>query len=147
MKKVIFSPAVCLFVFLAGCQSKDSSLVQLTPSPLGNKPQEAVSGKEEPGKIYNKDSVGMLFKLNPFLTAEEENIFTGSGHEIIQYLDLSAILHAARDPYAIIDGRVIKEKDILDHKEVVAINKEDVILKDTQGKTYTVKLKGIVAGE
>ncbi len=77
---------------------------------------------------------------NPFLTPKEEVLFK-EGKEI-SYLNLSAIFYSPSNKYAVIDGRIVKEKDTIDGKKVIKITPEQVYLEDCEGK-YVVKLKSI----
>ncbi|RKY38390.1 MAG: hypothetical protein DRP72_01875 [Candidatus Omnitrophota bacterium] len=78
---------------------------------------------------------------NPFLTKEEEQLFGKKKREVIENLNLSAIFYSPRkESYAIIDGQVVKKDDIIDGKEVIGITPEEVILKDSQGREFSLKL-------
>jgi len=83
-----------------------------------------------------------LFSLrNPFLTPEER--FELQKKEL-KHLRLSAIFVSDKFSYAIVDGRIIKENDIIEGKKVIRIEREGIILRDSQGREYVIRLKNIV---
>ncbi len=91
-------------------------------------------------KLYSKNIQNSLKKKirNPFLTLEEEALLK-EGREI-NYLNLSAIFYSPSNSYAIINRRIVKEKDVIDGKKVVKIIPGKVYLEDSKGK-YILKLK------
>lgn len=81
---------------------------------------------------------------NPFLTEEEEKAFADLDNRVpIDYLSLSAILYSAQESRAIINGRIVREGDIIDNKEIIKINPENIILKDADNE-YTIRLKEVL---
>lgn len=120
-------------------------------SALETAPEAGVTSKEqleqEPQQVRSDASEKLDTKprdkeRNPFLTSEEEEMFKMG--EIIDYLNLSAIFYSPHYSYAVIDGRIIKEKDIIDNKEVILIKPEKVILEDSQRNRYVIKIKGVI---
>ncbi|MDD5347573.1 MAG: hypothetical protein PHT59_03060 [Candidatus Omnitrophica bacterium] len=91
--------------------------------------------------------VSTAFRDNPFLTREENTEFSEAGGVEgsvipLEYLRLTAVFYSRQNSRsrAIINGRVLAQGDTVDDKEIVAINPEDVRLRDGQGK-YIVKLE------
>jgi len=83
-----------------------------------------------------------LFSLrDPFLTQKERFEFQ---KKELKHLRLSAIFVSDKSSYAIVDGRIIKENDIIEDKKVIRIERERIILKDYQGREYVIRLKNIV---
>lgn len=83
-------------------------------------------------------------RRSPFLTFEENQKVSEFGNASdIDYLALSAIFYSRTGSVAIIDGKVLREGDIVDNKEIVEIMPEAVILKDAQNE-YIIKIKGIL---
>ena len=83
-----------------------------------------------------------LFSLrDPFLTSEERLEFQ---RKELKHLRLSAIFVSDKSSYAIVDGKIVKENDIIEGKKVIRIERERIILKDSQGREYVIRLKNIV---
>jgi hypothetical protein len=102
---------------------------------------EIRSQVESPGEESSKRAEPFSLKRNPFLTQAEEILFARRGdREVIDYLDISAIFYSPPNSYAIVNGRVTKENDIIDGKEVKKIEQEAIILKDGQ-REYIIYLK------
>lgn len=94
--------------------------------------------KEGSGKIENNTE-----RLNPFLTKEEERLFRSSKPRIpINHLNLTAIFYSPDNKKSriVIDGRILKKNQVVDNKEIIEIQPEVVILKDSQGE-YIMRLK------
>jgi len=83
-------------------------------------------------------------KHNPFLTEEEEELLLKDKRETINYLEVSGIFYSGNYSYAIIDGRILKEKDIIDNKTITKISREEVTLKDSGENEYFIKVKKII---
>lgn len=81
---------------------------------------------------------------NPFLTIEEENSLMQDEKEGIDYLTISAIFYIPGRSTAIINGRIVREQDLIDNKQIFAINRESVILRDARNREYVVKVKHII---
>jgi hypothetical protein len=52
---------------------------------------------------------------------------------------LEGIVTGGEKPYCLISGKVLRVGDQLDHQEIVTIEKEKVVLKDSQGEVTTIK--------
>lgn len=102
--------------------------------PEQDKPVQGKTSLKETGAV----------KRNVFLSRDEEKYYAVEDREEIAYLNLSAVFYSSKAAYAVVNGQVIKKRDILDNKEVVDIAKEEITLKDTQGKEYIVKMKKIM---
>ena len=132
---------------LLGCQSKQAE-VGSVPDNIDNtgevysenKPSKNVSEKKELLEDVSKEEKRVLSGRNPFLTLDEEKEFSGE-KKIIGYLNLSAVFYSPGHSYAIIDGRIVKEKDTIDNKEIIRINPESVVLRDASGAEYVVRMK------
>lgn len=86
-------------------------------------------------------------RANPFLTQKEEKALVELGNALpLDYLKVSAIFYSAivSQSRAIIDGKVLVLGDSIDNKEIIKINPEEVVLKDSQGR-YVVKMAGLKA--
>ncbi len=83
----------------------------------------------------------LLSLRNPFLTQEERNKFQ---REELKHLKLSAIFVSNKSSYAVVDGRIVRENDIIENKKVIRIERNQIILKDQQGREYVIRLKNIV---
>jgi hypothetical protein len=140
---------ILLFAFLgAGCSPEDE-VTKLTDDSIVPLKKKAVLPVTEaaPEPASQASYFDSLPRLNPFLTADEESSFENKNAQIpLEYLTVSAIIHSAgNESKAIINGQVYQVGDILDNKQVVVINAEDVILKDTQGE-YIIKIETVVPG-
>jgi len=83
-----------------------------------------------------------LFSLrDPFLTQRERFEFQ---RKELKHLRLSAVFISDKSSYAIVNGKIIKENDIIEDKKVIRIEREKIILKDSQGREYVIRLKNIV---
>lgn len=144
MRKGLFHITGCMIaLFLLGCQQGRIGGAQREEIYYTKKSLEDII-KE---KSYRKDDEETYLKRNPFLTIDEEKFLEDYRGDIIEYLTVSAILYSSSSPhrsYAVIDGRIVKERDIVDNKEVVSISPEEVILKDPSGKEYIIIMKKIV---
>jgi len=84
-------------------------------------------------------------RANPFLTQKEEKALVELGNALpLEYLQVSAIFYSSfsSQSRAIIDGKVLVLGDSIDNKEIVKINPEEVVLKDSQGR-YVAKMAGL----
>ena len=136
--------AVLLVLTFLGC-AKDTP----PPSPgamLRNKKDVTKAAREKKYQDGAQDmapdepqAVGMN-RANPFLTVEEEKAFGKNSREVLTNLKLSAIFNSAKNSYAIVDGKIVKINDKIYDKEVVEINRDNVILKDA-GREYIVNLR------
>lgn len=88
---------------------------------------------------------GVAARVNPFLTQGEEKALGELGNAIpLDYLQVSAIFYSALSAQSrvIIDGKVLVLGDSIDNKEIIKINPEEVVLKDSQGR-YVAKMAGL----
>ena len=132
--------AAVIAIFLAGCSSTPEVLSPGYEQKIVNK-KKLVRAVVPPGK---KNSNIVSLRRNPFLTIDEEKEFDEGKKEIISYLNLSAIIYAPGNSYAVIDGRIVGEKGTIEDKKVVKIDPQEVILKDDQGKEYIIRMKNVV---
>jgi len=144
----IFS-LILLFAFLgAGC-SPDDEIGHLADDSIVPLKKKAVLPVSEGVEMQAPQAsyFDPLPRLNPFLTTDEEASFENKSAQIpLEYLTVSAIIHSSDNKSkAIINGQVYQVGDIIDNKQVLAINAEDVILKDTQGE-YIIKIETVVPG-
>ena len=123
---------------LWGCAKKTETIEKAVSdqTQLSNEPQKEQKKNSKP----RADTA----THNPFLTREEEKLFTDIGKTQAIPLDsliVSAILYSTvTKSRAIINGSILQKGDTIDNKEVVDIQQETVILKD--GRTeYIAKLK------
>lgn len=127
-----------LLFFGFGCERQEVKIIGQSSVPAGE--TEKPSPKEPVQKLI-LSSVEVT--SNPFLTEEEERAFADLGKRIpIDYLITSAILYSPSASIAIINGRILKKGDTIDNKEIIEIQPEAVILKDSQGE-YIVRLKRV----
>lgn len=125
-----------LLFFGFGCERQGIKIIGQSTVPAGE--TEKLLPKE-PAQELMLSSVEV--KSNPFLTEEEERTFADFGNRIpIDYLTISAILYSPSASRAIINGQILKKDDTIDNKEIIEIQPEAVILKDSQSE-YIVKLK------
>ena len=135
---VLYAAAIAMF--LVGCSSPPVVLMPGDEHKIVNKkkPVRAVVPPEK------KNSDIFSLRRNPFLTVDEEKEFGEGKKEIISYLNLSAIIYAPGNSYAVIDGRIVGEKGTIENKKVVKIDPQEVILKDEKGKEYIIRMKNVV---
>ena len=81
---------------------------------------------------------------NPFLIWEEEKYYEEDTRIPIRYLDISSILYSKDGSYAVINGRILREGDVINNKEITKIKAEEITLKDFLGKEYVAKMGKIV---
>lgn len=125
-----------LLFFGFGCERQEVEIIGQSTVPAGE--TEKLLPKE-PAQELMLSSVEV--KSNPFLTEEEERAFAEQGKRIpIDYFVLSAILYSSSASKAIINGRILEIGDYIDNKEIIEIQPEAVILKDSQSE-YIVRLK------
>ena len=125
-----------LLFFGFGCERQEVKIIGQSTVPAGE--TEKLLPKE-PAQELMLSSVEV--KSNPFLTEEEERTFADLGNRIpIDYLTISAILYSPSASRTIINGQILKKDDTIDNKEIIEIQPEAVILKDSQSE-YIVRLK------
>ena len=113
---------------------------------------EPVPERKTFGQRSSQDSELCLFKggkeedqENPFLSWEEEEHYKKEKRIPVYHLHLSAVLGSKGTSYAVINGRILKEGDIIGNLRIIKINTEDVTLKDFLDKEYVLKLEKIIS--
>jgi hypothetical protein len=80
---------------------------------------------------------------NPFLSSEENAAKkTNKPQEAIDYLNLTTIFFSPPSSRATIEGKIVKEGDMIDNKKIVEIQREAIILQSL-GNEYILRLKDI----
>jgi len=100
---------------------------------------------EQPADKSLSQGPSVVNRTSPFLTLQEERSLEKQGSTIpITYLEVTAVFYSSNAEHSrvIIEGRVLAIGDTIDNKKIVAINPEEVILKDSQGY-YVVRMKKI----
>ncbi len=140
----VFLLLLC-FGMLAGCEREAAvSVKKKSAKTKGNKAEMAAHSDAEAGASGAKPAIiESSMRTNPFLTREEEDLYKKQDTRRPVNFDLSAIFYAPPKSKAVIAGRIYKEGDIVDNKEIVKINTGDVILKDGQGE-YILRLKTVL---
>lgn len=116
---------------------RDSFFSQQTPS------QDAAEQKIKK-QLFSMRRLQARWR-NPFLTLGEADFFKQEVTDMIDYLNVSGIFCSDNQSYAIIDGRIVREKDTIDNKKVVVINAQGIILEDSYDRKYMIKMKGLRA--
>lgn len=134
-------------IFWAGCtrqETRVTDLPQIIPSPPAAKEvlEEQMVQEEKVAAIEQVFAVEG--RKNPFLSESEEYEYAKEELELITYLNLTAVFRSSGRAYAVVNGRIVREKDILDNKEIVRISREEIILKDFQGKEYVVRMGSVL---
>jgi DNA-binding transcriptional MerR regulator len=118
-------------------KDKENKTPEDIKTPIGQPEeiaQEVLSPEEEDPSL----------RTNPFLAPEEEDFLKSQeGKLVINYLKLTAVFYSPPSSRAIIDGKIFKEGDIVDNKQIVKINPEEIILKDTKGE-YIISMKNVL---
>jgi hypothetical protein len=148
MKKILY---VCLLVlFLFGCTQDEgpvpSSYLGADPAGAGvgepkNNPVTATAAGSPNTKTTAKPPIKLT--RNPFLNNEERTYYGDDTRDILTNLHASAIFYVPGNARAMINGRIVKEKDFLDNKMIIRIKEEEIILRDIKGKEYVVKLRKV----
>ena len=130
--------AVLFLFFVMGC----SGAGQEVPAGVSLPGQKSIEAKVEKNQntVLEQSIVQKVYsdRLNPFLTLEEERSLGKADREILVGAKVSGICFSGKNSYAIVNGAILKEKDMYKGKEVVAINKNNVILKDQAGEYIAV---------
>lgn len=134
MNKVRFWRVLIIGAFLSGC----CPLVYCQGTDGAARETEGLSGEDS--RLFAESK-----RRNPFLTEEEERALSRDAKEIIDYLEVSGIFYSGKSSYAIIDGRIMKEKDFIDNKEITRIGREEVVLRDSGNNEYIVKIRKVIA--
>ena len=129
-----------IFSLIMGCAKKEAKNIE--SGEIMESTEERISPSEK--KLLSLPNVPLVgAKLNPFLTKEEEQLYSEAGNRIpLDYLSLSAILYSPPFSKAIINGRILKVGNYIDNKEIMNILPEAVILKGADVE-YIAKLKKV----
>jgi len=132
--KTIF--IIFILFFLAACSSH-----QEVETPGLHKKRVARRASTKNNIIEKRaKAISYSFKINPFLTKEEEARINDS-YERPLGLNLSAIFYSSSNSKVIIDGCILKEGDMIDNKVIKEIRPQEAILKDSKSE-YILKMKG-----
>lgn len=136
-KRFLFILSLCIFSGF-GMINRQISIINAEEIASGQLPVQANGSKVELVNI----SLSQI-RVNPFLTAEEEELFKDLGKAVpIDYLNLSAIFYSPGASKVIINGYVLEVNNNIDGKKVIDIQPDEVILKDSEGE-YVVRLRKI----
>lgn len=105
----------------------------------------AAQAAEQPSDKLRAQEPVAGSRTSPFLTLQEERSLEKQGSTIpIMYLEVTAVFYSsdAEKSRVIIEGKVLAVGDTIDNKKIIAINPEEIILKDSQGY-YVVRMKKI----
>ena len=97
------------------------------------------NGSDALSVSVNGEKIDKTNRSNPFLTLEEEKAFGAKSREALTASRLSAVFSSVHGAYAIVDGKVIKVNDRIHGKEVVEINRNNVVLRDAS-REYIITL-------
>jgi len=130
-------------LFLIGCSNGAGEEVpENTPLPLeGNTiPQNTPPATVDSDLIKSAVDSVVSTRVNPFLTlAEEKSFGAAAGREVLTSVNVTAIAYSHGSSYAVLNGAIVKEGDTFDGKQIMQINKDNVILKDSSHE-YIVNL-------
>ncbi|MCG2711369.1 MAG: general secretion pathway protein GspB [Candidatus Omnitrophica bacterium] len=140
---VVIVIILCL-ILPAGYKNNESQIISYEPDSSQNisvSPKNIdQSSEKKKSEMPLESGEALPLNENPFLSAMERINFGAETKEIIDYLTVTAIFHSEANSHAVIDGRVLREKDEIDGKEIVKIEPEEVILRDANGE-YVLRLK------
>jgi len=140
-RRVFILGGLGIIFFILGCQSRQIEYIDNSKETQHkNESSKNILEKKWILKEFPREEEKIIFGRNPFLTHNEEKEF-GAKKEAIGYLNLSAVFYAPGHSYAVINGRIVREKDTIDNKKIVNINPESVILKDGAGAEYIIEMK------
>jgi len=146
MIKIMMISAISILA-LAGCDSGTDSGEYIPEEPVTGSSQMAsvIVPAQTVGAAagYNETAVpfDVTVRRNPFLSRDEEAIFSKESRELLDNMNLSGVFYSPPASYAIIDGRIVKESEIVEEKQVVRIDQEEVVLRDSYGNEYVVRIK------
>jgi len=133
-----------LALLLSGC-GRGSEIKIISPGET-SLPKEVASlpQEKEKEKIETK-TISEVPLENPFLKLEErESDRLKNQRKTIDYLNLTAIFHSPPTSRAIVEGKIVKEGDIIDNKRVIEIQPEAIVLKDFEGE-YILELRDVIS--
>jgi mannose/fructose/N-acetylgalactosamine-specific phosphotransferase system component IIB len=133
----------CVAFFALGCQNEAKPVVKKKKNKIA-KPQPVVTQQLAEQVQSQVEAIQKTEeRANPFLSEKEEDALKSKEGKVeISYLNVAAIFYAPPYSKAIIEGRVVGEGDILDNKEIIKIEPEEIILKDTQGE-YIIQMRAV----
>lgn len=136
--------ASMVLLWVAGC-TRDSEVdrPQTTSQPPDQQAVETTAPDEAEGEVTAGSPLP-----NPFLTPEEQQVLaSGAVRTRLDSLRVTAIIYAPPLSQAIVDGRMVREGDVIDRKEVIEIQPEAVVLRElgNSQQEYLVELE-VVAG-
>lgn len=128
-------------LFLTGCGG-DTVIVMQSSSGTKKSFEEKKEDTEKGN--YVEEVLFDDIVRNPFVRLEKrQEAVIVKERESLENLVLSGVFYFPGKSYVIINGQIIKEKGFIDKKEVVIINKDNIVLRDSQGKEYLVELVSI----
>ncbi len=136
---------ILIILLVTGCGGADIEIISSNLKSSFDEGQSFQDGKEqlENEKVMEGLVLGEIDR-NPFLGEKEESEDReGKSVEKMEVLDnlkLTAVFFSPGKSYAVVNGRIIKERTFIDNKEVVSINKDYIVLQDSQGKKYLVRI-------
>lgn len=137
-KEKIFLFIILIFILVEGCSERKKEEVT---SLVDEEPFEEEVKKVNMKEKNRVDKIIFSSRRNPFLMWEEEKKFAQKKiREVIDYLDLTAIFYSPSKSFAVIEGHVVEEGDMIAGKRIVKINPKAVILEDEKGE-YILPLK------
>ncbi|MFZ5802672.1 MAG: hypothetical protein ACOY3K_06155 [Candidatus Omnitrophota bacterium] len=80
---------------------------------------------------------GNEWGADAFLFGEEDE--EDAGADDTGRLELQGIVFSSENPYAIIDGKIVKKGDAIADNKIVEISQDAVVLEDGQGERQTLK--------
>jgi hypothetical protein len=101
--------------------------------------EEKENNTDTSNASVNGEKIDKINRSNPFLTVEEEKTFGAKSREALTTSRISGIFSSVNGAYAIVDGKVLKVSDRIYGKEVVEINHDNVVLKDSS-REYIITL-------
>lgn len=141
IRRVLFIFCITLSLFwIGGCGKNEIKVLQ-----EGGVVSSGVNIVQQQYEVQQVESVASAgARNNPFLEKEEEASWDLEDKSIAENLNLTAIFYYPPNSKAIIDGRIVKEGDIIDNKEIIKINSQEVVLRDIHNE-YILKLKEILS--
>ena len=130
--RVLLSAAFLLF--LAACDNPPRQTAP--PLPDATAKLNSESPKEPLGKEEMDSLLNQLELKNPFSSKH----FADQIIETKKEIQLEGIMWDNEKPYAVIDGAVVAEGELIDGKKVLRINNESVTL-DNQGREEILRIK------
>ena len=134
-----------MFLFFGCARKEETASINANEQPIQPLIHSLDEGPAKDNNLMARDKNALSgIAHNPFLTEEEEKEFTDLGKAVtIDYLIPSAILYSsANKNKVIINGQILKIGNTIDNKEIIKIEAEEVILKDSLNE-YSIKLREV----